>query len=228
MPKKFKDLFFVQESETSNVQVPVTKIKNEVFTPAAPTAAPVHQVDSTDNAGRVSVEADETMVAQIWDRIIARNLPGPDYLELRNNASALEGLPLSEEQRLEAAFKVLKRTYPTLTKDIILNSIDTYIGVVSEEKEYGLNQCREAREKTIGEKESRIKLMRDTNEEKRRQWNELKKEIDATDATINKMEHEILTAKQEMEHQERAFLASIDSANSVLMSDKAKITTLNF
>lgn len=225
--KSFKDLFIVPDSPESQTPKEETKIRKEVFTPTqqqdvrpAPQAEPSQQP--------VAAVANDEMVAQIWEQIINRNLPGPDYLELRNNASALEGLPLTEEQRLEAAFKVLKKTYPTLTKDVILKSIDTYIGVVNEEKANGLEQCKAARQSTIGEKESRLKVMRDTNAETLRQINELQKRYEETQANINQMEHEVLTATQEMDARERAFLASIESAVSVLNSDKTKIATLNF
>ncbi len=223
---KFKDLFIVsEEAGTPTRPVEETKIRKEVFTPST------HQVATPASQPEVKVDAvsaDEEMVSQIWEQIINRNLPGPDYLELRNNASALEGLPLSEEQRLEAAFKVLKKTYPTLTKDIILKSIDTYVGVVNEEKAMGLEQCRTARANTIGEKESRLKVMRDTNEETLKQINELKKRYDETEANIHKMEHEILSASQELDTKEKAFVASVEGALSVLISDKNKIATLNF
>lgn len=228
MGKSLKDLFFVSDDNNTGAPASATesKIKRDVFTPAPKTEIPTQPVADT-NAG-VPATANEEMTAQIWEQIINRNLPGPDYLELRNNASALEGLPLTEEQRLEAAFKVLKKTYPALTKDVILKSIDTYVGVVNEEKASGLEQCRKARAANIGEKESRLKVMRDTNQETLRQLNELKKRYEETEQNIRNMEHEVLSATQEMDAREKAFLASIESAISVLNSDKSKIATLNF
>ena len=226
--KTFKDLFFVPETGGPQTPSEETKIRKEVFTPTSQDVRPIAPAEPGPQQPVNTAVANDEMVAQIWEQIINRNLPGPDYLELRNNASALEGLPLTEEQRLEAAFKVLKKTYPTLTKDIILKSIDTYIGVVGEEKASGLEQCKAARQATIGEKESRLKVMRDTNEETLRQIKELQKRYDETQANINQMEHEVLTATQEMDARERAFLASIESATSVLISDKNKIATLNF
>lgn len=218
-----RDLFFVQE-ETPKQQVTESpaKIKNEVFN----NSAVQPQAQEIPDAGVSATPSDE-MVSKIWDQIISRNLPGPDYLELRNNASALEGLPLNEEQRLEAAFKVLKKTYPNLTKDVILRSIDTYVGVVEEERTAGLEECKKARQATIGEKESRLKVMRETNAETLKQIEELKKRYDETENNINNMEHEILSAKQQLDNKERMFNASIENALSVLKSDKNKISTLN-
>lgn len=229
MGKSLKDLLFVSDDNAvaPNAGAAETKIKREVFTPA-PQAEPTVQPVADHGASVPTATANEEMVAQIWEQIINRNLPGPDYLELRNNASALEGLPLTEEQRLEAAFKVLKKTYPSLTKDVILKSIDTYVGVVNEEKASGLEQCRKARAANIGEKESRLKVMRETNQETLRQLNELKKRYEETEQNIRNMEHEVLTATQEMDAREKAFLASVESAISVLNSDKTKIATLNF
>jgi len=222
-----KELFFVTEDNTPQaVSEQPAKIKKEVFhqdggtAKVQPTAQPQHD-------GGAHANPSDEMVSKIWDQIISRNLPGPDYLELRNNASALEDLPLTEEQRLEAAFKVLKKTYPNLSKDIILRSIDTYLGVVEEERAAGLEECKKARMQTVGEKESRLKVMRETNAETLKQIEELKKRYDETEASINAMEHDILSATQQLDSKERMFNASIDSALSVLKSDKSKISTLN-
>ncbi len=228
---KFKDLFIVSEEPTAQVSqssVEEAKIRREVFTPSPVQAqqdvAPAKQTDAKTDY----VTADGDMVAKIWEQIINRNLPGPDYLELRNNASALEGLPLSEEQRLEAAFKVLKKTYPSLTKETILKSIDTYVGVVNEERASGLEQCQSARMATIGEKESRLKVMRETDNDIIKQIEELQKRHVKMSNDISVMENEISTASSQLETKEKAFLASIESALSVLASDKTKIATLNF
>ena len=220
---KLADLFFVKDEETPKqvVNEPAS-IKKEAFSQGtAPTPAP-----QPEGNYPASAPSDE-MVSKIWDQIISRNLPGPDYLELRNNASALEGLPLSEEQRIEAAFKVLKQTYPNLTKQVILNSIDTYVGVVEEERKAGLEECEKARKASVGEMESRLKVMRETNAETQRQMEELKKRYDETNEAINKMEHDKLTATQTLDSKERMFNASIDSALAILKSDKSKIATLN-
>lgn len=218
-----KDLFFVQE-ETPKQQVTESpaKIKNEVFSNSTVQPQPQESPEAS-----VSATPSDEMVSKIWDQIISRNLPGPDYLELRNNASALESLPLTEEQRLEAAFKVLQKTYPNLTKDVILRSIDTYVGVVEEERAAGIEECKKARQATIGEKESRLQVMRETNAETLKQIEELKKRYDETENSINNMEHEILSAKQQLYNKERMFNASIENALSVLKSDKNKISTLN-
>jgi len=224
-----KDLFFVKEDETQQVKKETVEqpaqIQKTVFTPSpvGNTASPTAEV----HVNETSASPSDEMVSKIWDQIISRNLPGPDYLELRNNASALESLPLTEEQRLEAAFKVLQKTYPNLTKDVILRSIDTYVGVVEEERTAGLEECKKARQATIGEKESRLKVMRETNAETLKQIEELKKRYDETENNINKMEHEILSAKQQLDNKELMFNASIENALSVLKSDKNKISTLN-
>ena len=228
MGKSFKDLFFVSEDTTQATPVSESgQVKKEVFTAkAAPAVAP--EAPNAKAATVDVVSANEEMVSQIWEEIIKRNLPGPDYLELRNNASALEGLPLTEEQRLEAAFKVLKKTYPNLTKDIILRSIETYVGIVEEERKKGLEQCNQVRTSTVGEKKSRLELMKGTAKDTLAQIEELKKRYEEMNANINQMEHEILSATQELDAKERAFNASIDSALGVLNSDKSKIQTLNF
>ena len=97
-------------------------------------------VDIRPTAMQSKITADDAIVSKLWDKIIAANRPGPDYLELKNNVEALEDLPISSEQKLISAFKVLKKGYPNFQKDDITKAIDFYIKVVDSEKIAGLQQ----------------------------------------------------------------------------------------
>lgn len=223
---KLKDLFIQSDSTPAAPAVDVAApIRKETFAPIA-TSVNVSSAPSPSTA--TSVMANEAVVATLWDAIIGRNLPGPDYLELKNNASALEDLPLSEEQRLSAAFKVLKKSYPQFTKDVILRSIDTYLGIVEEERQKGKTECQNLRISTVGEKEARLKQFRESAEEIRRQIKELEKQYEEANSSASSLEHEILTAKQDLETKEKMFESSVETVREVLLNDKTKIATLNF
>ena len=174
-----------------------------------------------------TVAPSEDVMDRIWEVIIARNLPGPDYLELKNNAAALDDMPLSEEQKLEASFKVIKKQYKGFSKKTILDSIETYIGIVREEQENGRKQCEKLRNDTVGEKETRHKQLMETAENIRRQIDEYQKQLTETVSAVNSIEHEILTAKQEIDAKEQAFNSSINSVIAAFQADKVKIASLN-
>lgn len=226
---KVKDLFFVSEPKpetpkANNVE-PVGTINKESFVstsawPQQPTPTVETSFPSTN----------EDVISQIWEVILSKNLPGPDYIELKNNVSALSktlvGIP--EDQIISAAFNVLKNQYPNLTKETILKSIDTYVGIVNEEKKNGLNQCKQLRINEVGEKESRVKQLKETANDILKQIEELKKRYDETNASANNLEHEILTKTQEIDAKEKTFVGSVEAVIGVLTNDKNKIATLNF
>ena len=127
----FKDLFIKEESAPPKQPV----VAQEV----APNAESI--MPSQPVVGKVSV--DKEIEAKIWDMIVAKNLPGPDYIEFKNTAAGLVDINPDETMQLKGAFNVLKRSYPTFSKEIILSSIDNYINIVNEEKEKDKNNIKE-------------------------------------------------------------------------------------
>ena len=211
----FKDLFI--KSEESNEK------KQEIPTPQVP--VPTKPVSTppviVESQGSSSISADDTIVNMIWDKIISANRPGPDYLELKNNVEALEDLPISNEQKLISAFKVLKKGYPSFQKEDITKAIDFYINVVNDEKAAGLQQLEELRSKKIDGVEQEIKAMQIRAEELKKQYDELQANIGAK--TI-----ELTQAKNEIEVKSKAFIGSIESVMRVLVNDKENIISINF
>jgi hypothetical protein len=62
-------------------------------------------------------------------KINEANLPGPDYLELLQSAEQMKQYIPDETTRLKAAFGSIQGMDPRMTKDVVLASIDTYLGV---------------------------------------------------------------------------------------------------
>lgn len=168
-----------------------------------------------------SISADENIVSMIWDKIIEANRPGPDYLELKNNVEALEDLPISNEQKLMSAFKVLKKGYPNFQKDDITKAIDFYINVVNDEKDAGLKQLETLRANNVDGAELEIKTMQAKAEELKRQYDELQ-------ANIGAKTLELAQAKNDIEMKYNSFMGSVDAVMSVLNSDKENIMSINF
>ena len=143
MGYNFKGLFIKEEenTETMKVEKPATTVKNiePKVENVTPMARPVVVETTTVNNGFV----DKEIEAKIWDKIVSKNLPGPDYIEFKNVAAGLVDITPDESMQMRGAFNVLKRTYPTFTKEIITTSIDTYITIVNEEKELGLKECED-------------------------------------------------------------------------------------
>lgn len=168
-----------------------------------------------------SIMVDEDMVGKIWDKIIESNRPGPDYLELKNNVEALEDLPISNEQKLLSAFKVLKKSYPNFTKDDIVKAIDFYISIVNGEKENGMKQLSEMKSVGVDKVEAEIEQMNMQAEELKKKYDELQRSI--TDKNL-----ELTKAKNEIENMRNVFTGSVNAVMDVLEGDKKNIMSTNF
>ena len=219
----FKDLFIKQEEATA--QQPV--VAQEV----APTSENMMKINTTKvvqqptptNSGIVNPDIEK----KIWDMIISKNLPGPDYLEFKNATAGLVDITPDESMQMKGAFNVLKRSYPTFTKDIILSSIDTYIRIVNEEKEKGLKESEQIRKEKIDQKVSSINNMKNRAAEILSQIDELKKKYDSMNSEIAELEREVTQAQNELQQQENVFNNSVQSVINTLNSDKEKVTNLD-
>jgi len=206
-----KDLFF--ESEQKQVQaVPVTQ--EVTFTPISPSVNTI-----------IVQQNDATMIKRLYDCIIAHNLPGPDYLELKNIADALSKYVTDENARYSAAFETLKQQYPSLTKDIILNAIKTYSNLIESERTSGLQQCKEMFDKqdlsvTIQTKKSRA-------DEIMLNIKQLQSEYDKITIDIKRLTDDNTKAKEQYEQNCAIFNSSVNAVLATLNSDMEKISKLN-
>jgi hypothetical protein len=191
----------------------------------APTVASVMPTQTPITTG--TGEVDKEIETKIWEMIVAKNLPGPDYIEFKNVASGLTEIVPDENLRMKGAFNVLLKSYPNFTKEIILNSIDTYIGIVGEEKEKGRTECEELRRTRIGNKEARIKELKESSADILRQIEELKKKNDAINQETLELEEEIRKSSEEIDRKERVFESSVQSVINTLESDKTRVTNLS-
>lgn len=205
----FKDLFVKgdepvpQPSESVNTQT----VQNPPVQPAS--------------GQQGTISADAGIVDTIWKKIIEKNRPGPDYLELKNNVEALEDLPISPEQKILSAFKVLQKNYPNFKKEDITSAIDFYMKVVDEEKRTGLSELDSLTAERVDSVAAEISRMRE-------EADELKKKYDSLQERILSRNVDMTTAKADLDMKRNVFLGSVEAVNSVLESDRAKIENIKF
>ena len=205
----FKDLFVKgdepvpQPSENVNTQT----VQNPPVQPAA--------------VQQGTISADAGIVDTIWKKIIEKNRPGPDYLELKNNVEALEDLPISPEQKILSAFKVLQKNYPNFKKEDITTAIDFYLKVVDEEKRTGLSELDSLTAERVDSVAAEISRMKE-------EADELKKKYDSLQERILSRNVDMTTAKADLDMKRSVFLGSVEAVMNVLDSDRDKIEHINF
>jgi hypothetical protein len=208
----FKDLF-VKGDEPVPQQNPQASVN-----PQPVQAVPVQPVGGTQ---QTTISADAGIVDTIWKKIIEKNRPGPDYLELKNNVEALEDLPISPEQKILSAFKVLQKNYPNFKKEDITTAIDFYKKVVDEEKQTGLSEL----DSLVSEK---VDAVSDEIRQMQEQAAELKKKYDGLQERIAARNIDMTTAKADLDMKRSVFMGSVEAVMNVLDSDRDKIDHINF
>lgn len=222
----FKDLFIkagegASNESTSNPTVSGTPKSYTANVKMVENSVPQPTVEVQPTMRPSSITADDVIVNKIWDKIIEANRPGPDYLELKNNVEALEDLPISNEQKLMSAFKVLKKGYPNFQKDDIVKAIDFYLKVVNDEKNEGMKQLESIKKTSVDSVENEIKSMQLKAEELKQQYDELQ-------TNIGEKTLELTKAKNDIEVKYNSFVGSVDAVIDVLNNDKNNIIAINF
>ena len=205
-----------QDNTNVSAQIPVSSM-GSISSSFAPTST-IEQSTSAPTA-----VADKGIIDRIWNAIIAQNRPGPDYLELKTTLQttlqSLDSLPITLEQKISAAFNVLKGQYPNFDKTAILQAIDFYLGVVETEKQTGLGELDKLEHEKVSSVETEITEMQVRAQQ-------MKAEYDALMEQIGEKNMAMQAAKVEINNNRMMFNASIQSVLDVLNTDRQKIESL--
>jgi hypothetical protein len=149
------------------------------------------------------------------------NLPGPDYLELKNvaNNDEMKRAMPDESQRLMVAFITMKSGNPEMSKTRVISSIDEYIGMMEAERATGHQQLQtiwneqvEAKKTLVAEAEKRIA--------------ELQQELQERVQFVQAKNNEIAAASNECNINKANFDATVDFLVKNLSDDKAKLNLI--
>lgn len=148
-------------------------------------------------------------------KINEANLPGPDYLELLQSAEQMKQYIPDETTRLKAAFGSIQGMDPRMTKDVVLASIDTYLGVIEAERV----RMEKLRKETVEDKAEELKATNLRIEQLREELKTL------TDKSID-LNSEIQKNTAETTAFEARTNATIDKVTNRLNEDKVRLTQI--
>jgi hypothetical protein len=198
-----KGLIFKEDSTA-----PATDAKGKT---AAPVVAP-----ATAPSVTVQGVADNKFIDMLEGVIEQSNIPGQDYFEFKQAVENMKQLPMDEKTKFMTAFSVL--SLQGCKKDVLLSSIENYIGIIQKEKTSFDEEMKTAYAKNV-----QSKLDQATN---------AKKELDTLRKKLTDLNNSILTLSQEAQQEEmkiRAtesnFKASADVIISEMISDKEKVNS---
>jgi predicted 2-oxoglutarate/Fe(II)-dependent dioxygenase YbiX len=208
---------FVTEVEDETPQVEPVKGKAvqvpQQATVVLPTSSQISKV--------IEGQVDDNLLQKLCQAMEDSNLPGPDYLELKNvaNNDEMKRAMPDESQRLMVAFITMKSGNPEMTKTRVISSIDEYIGMMEAERATGHQQLQviwneqvEAKKALVAEAEKRIA--------------ELQQELQERVQFVQAKNNEIAAASNECNINKANFDATVDFLVKNLSDDKAKLNLI--
>lgn len=166
-----------------------------------------------------SGDVDTKLVELLERKINEANLPGPDYLELLQSAEQMKQYIPDETTRLKAAFGSIQGMDPRMTKDVVLASIDTYLGVIEAERGKAKLRMEKLRKETVEDKAEELKAMNLRIEQLREELKTL------TDKSID-LNSEIQKNTAETAAFEARTNATIDKVTNRLSEDKVRLAQI--
>lgn len=187
---------------------PVAEEVKQVPNMVSDLSQPAIKVKAEIPASNSSV--DEKILENIYEMLNEKNIPGPDYLELKESANKenVKKLESDEKKRLAMAFAM-----GNMSKDVVISSIDTYQKYISEEREIGLAQI----DKTY---QARVTKKKETILADKAKLEDLKREISEITSRITASENEIAQSELDINGKKNKLMATFDFVSAKFEQDK--------
>ena len=182
-----------------------------------PTVEPVKQEISVVPPIVAAGDVDTKLVELLERKINEANLPG--YLELLQSAEQMRQYIPDETTRLKAAFGSIQGMDPRMTKEVVLASIDTYLGVIEAERGKAKLRMEKLRKETVEDKVEELKATNLRIEQLREELKTL------TDKSID-LNSEIQKNTAETTAFEARTNATIDKVTNRLNEDKTRLAQI--
>ena len=212
-------------------------------TAAAPTQPAAQQPQQRVDYQQLAGASDGTYVGKvrqsfaenILGEISARNIPGPDFAELKDmfeSDDMKQNIP-DVNSRWKTAFSMLKMMNKGLTKKVVLDSIDVYINVIEEEKKNALAQIEQKYNTLVGDKELKVndtenRIMRDEEEIQKLQEkiNKINEKIKDDKEFIAATRKEIEAGRAEINVDKADLEATASAIENAMSADKNTLASV--
>lgn len=220
MFKKIKALF-IEEDPNAPVQEP----QNSTTT-NNPVSAPVQETNieslAREPIGEVDPESvDSKFIDILMKAIEQQNRQGFDYLEFKNSLQSLSKLDMDESTRFKSAFAMGKTM--SLTKVILLESIQHYISVVNQEESKFKDTLEKQKALQVQGKETTFKEVEAGISKKEKQIIQLQAEIESERKKLETIREEIQKAVVKIDGTNDQFLAAHKLISKQMLEDTQKI-----
>lgn len=144
---------FVITEEENNPSVPVSPIPQTIV--QQPQFVPVQNTGTVETKTVTNtVSYNQKLMDKLCERMEEAKQGGLDYLDLKQTTTdtfIVESVP-DEQKRFGIAFRTLQISRPELTKQMILSSIDYYVGKLKQWEKEAIDGLNDKRKEVAGKK----------------------------------------------------------------------------
>lgn len=212
-----KNLIF-EDIEPENSETGEEQPASEREVQPVPVVREVSRAVSVDPS-TVKGKVDQDLLNKLCAVLDQLPVEGIDYLKFKKSVDSLKEFQPEEGIRFTTAFVSLKATYPALTKESLIKTIEQYVALMEGERVSGTEQLKDLRGKGIDKREM------DMNEAAQR-VEKLKEEIGKLTVFISEASAEITRKKSEFAVKEADFNTTVDTIVNQLKEDKIKIESI--
>jgi len=211
----------VVQSETVQQVVPQTMVQSQPIVSVQPSITTNTLIHPVRENGQVVGQVDSNILENLYMVLDEKNLPGPDYLELKsaaNDAVMQKAIP-DETARFTASYISMKVNAPHLNKEVIIGSIDKYIEYLEAERQNGLNELAIKWKEEVDDKEALVDAAQ-------KEVLELQEALNAKIKFISETTAEITTSKNQCNVSKANFNATVDYVINNLKTDRTKLSEI--
>lgn len=216
-----KNAFVTEVPDENDISVNKEVKTNDVKISNVVQQASVILPTSVTHDNKLEGQIDDNLLQKLCQVMEEANLPGPDYMELKNvsnNDEMKKAIP-DESQRLMVAFITMKSSNSDLTKERVVNSINTYIEILEKERNSGHEQLQNIWKSKVEDE----KLIVQTSQQR---IVKLQKELEELVQFVQNKNNEIANASNECNVNKANFDATVDFLVKNLNEDKNKLNQI--
>ena len=192
-------------------------------TSVATVTIPVPPSAQTD--GATAPVIDDGLLEKFGQVVELANIPGPDYVELlklangKNEATGEFVMAGDESARFVSAFRAIKLMNSDFSKEIVLDSIDVYLGILDKEYANAMGELQNMWSRDVDAPEAEVVKLE-------AEIADMQKRLTELTALASQKRTAVESAKVDIQQKRTNFENTFNMFKSRFVSDKEKLTNI--
>jgi chromosome segregation ATPase len=182
--------------------------------------APPQSEHSAPGIPQVSTEDFNMFYQQLYEALDAANMPGQDYMDLRQALKNMSNLSMTEETKFQAIFATMATA--GADSESFIQSFDYYKNILSSEKQKFDEAIESAITDLVHTKQATLEQLTDTNTKNAAEIKRLTEEISANNTQITALQIEISNASSKLEQKKQNFESAYQKVGKEIDEDCVK------